>query len=510
MIVMKGSVEQSVGETTVTMKAYEYEPMTPVSGRRGRRDLVYLEAGTLTGSRAGEEGAELMEISAPGAMRQKGTGTSNFMAVPSLMPNRVYDYYDIQFSEMFPGGFSRIINGKSFQLSFLRMAADASFQNSTHPEEQLTVVLRGSRTETVEGKTFGMDAGKCIYIPSNAIHGAEIGPTGCDVLDVFHPVRTDYTERMNASLDAYHAIIPKDEKIELVADGLKEGPGLLYIEGPSWVDGKLYFSTMHYDAHWNGDPSKSAFVEMDPDGTYRYKSYGEMETNGTFPLANGNLAVCDTFGHRVVEMDTEGRVVRVLADSCEGLRLDGPNDLAVDMKGGIYFTDPQILPEPYFQPGRSVLYRRPDGKVIRVVPVGELIKPNGLIMSPDCRTLYVNSTPENFMMAYDINDDGTLSNGRKFGSIMVTPEMLDKQSINPQVDGMTVDERGNVYITSIYGLQIFAPDGTYIGMVHFPQMPVNCCFGDRDGKTLYVTCNARVYRIRTNVKGAEYTLSKKR
>ena len=158
------------------------------------------------------------------------------------------------------------------------------------------------------------------------------------------------------------------------------------------------------------------------------------------------------------------------------------------------------------QPGKCVFYIKPEGEIIRVMEPGTLVKPNGLILSPDCSILYVNSTHENFMLAYDINDDGSVSNPRKFGRILVTPEFLDRESINTQVDGMTVDERGNIYITSILGLQIFNPDGSLTGYIHFPQMPVNCCFGDEDGKTLYVNCNTRVYKIKTKVRGAAYTL----
>ena len=242
---------------------------------------------------------------------------------------------------------------------------------------------------------------------------------------------------------------------------------------------------------------------MDPNGEYRYMNTG-MEVNGTFPLGNGNLAVCDMYGHRVIEMTLQGKVVRTLADTFDGKQIDGPNDLAVDNKRGIYFSDPQVVPRPHYQPGRAVYYRKPNGEVIRVMEPGVLGKPNGLILSPDCKTLYVNSTPENFMMAYDIHEDGSVLNPRKFGKIKLTPEVLDRESIYPQVDGMTVDERGNVYVTSILGLQIFSPDGSYIGNIHFPLMPVNCCFGDEDGKTLYINCNDKVYKIRTNVRGAAY------
>lgn len=515
MIVMKGKVSQLIDGTYVPMTAREYETMTPVSGHRGHRDLVYLEKGAVNALKAGNEGAELIEVYGParsdylrmaGLAERNDIGIESQHAEPSIKPNRVYNYYDIPFVPITKGGFSRLISGQNVQLSFLRMEPGASFKDSRHPEEQIMVLLRGGRTETIGDNTYEMAQDDVVYIPSMMVHGAVTNPTGCDVLDVFTPVRDNFLDAMEKAHAAYHDIIPEDAEIELVLDGATEGPGLCFIEGPTWLDERLYFSSMHYDAAWNGDPKKSALVEMKPDGSYRYISYGDMETNGTFPLDNGNLAVCDMYGHRVVEMDTNGNVVRVLAGECEGKRLDGPNDLVVDMKGGVYFTDPQILPGPYMQPGRSVIYRKPSGATIRVVEPGVLIKPNGLILSPDGGTLYVNSTHEDFMMAYDVNEDGSLSNGRKFGKLMITPEFLDKESINTQADGMTVDEHGNVYITSILGLQIFSPGGTYIGTIHFPLMPVNCCFGDDDGKTLYVTCNDRIYRVRTRVRGAAYTL----
>jgi len=517
MIVVKGSVGQLINGSAVIMVGYGYERMTPVSGRRGRMDFVYLEKGAENAVKAGADGAEIIEVYQPvrlDYLKKAGAAniparitTGNFSPKPSVEPNRVYDYYNVQFTELYNGANSRLISGKGMQLSFLRMDPGSSFARGSHPEEQLRIVLRGGTDQIVLDGEHRIEKGDILYLPGGMVHGSTTGQFGCDVLDVFWPVRPDFTEKMKKSLAAYHTIIPEDAEIELVADGAVEGPGLCYCEGPSWINGKLYFSSMDYDNRWRADPAKSTTVEVDPDGTYRYIATG-METNGTFPLANGNLAVCDMFGHRVIEMATDGTVIRTLADEYQGKRLDGPNDLAVDGKGGIYFTDPQILPRPHFQPGRSVFYIQPTGEVIRVLEPGVLNKPNGLILSPDCTTLYVNSTPENFMMAFDINEDGSISNGRRFGTIHLTPEILDRESINPQVDGMTVDELGNIYITSILGLQIFSPEGVNIGYIHFPLMPVNCCFGDEDGKTLYVTCNDKVYKIRTNVRGAAYTFKK--
>ena len=513
MIVIKGSVEQFVEGNYVTMNAYDYEPMTPISGRRGKKEFIYLEKGAENALKAGESGAEIIEFYSP--VRYdflEKAGISNVpsgnvktttAAKPSIKPNRVYDYFDVQFTELVSGAWSRLIAGKYIQLSFLRMDPNTAFSYSNQPEEQLRIVLRGGIEQNILDHEKNMNVNDIVYIPGGMVNGETTGAVGCDVLDVFWPVRPDYTDSMNSQLATYHAIIPEDEKIELIADGAVSGPGLCYTEGPSWMNGKLYFSSMGYDENWKGLPVKSAFVEMDPDGTYRYRNTG-MEVNGTFPLGNGNLAVCDMYGHRVIEMTLQGDVVRVLADTFEGKQIDGPNDLAVDNKGGIYFSDPQVVPRPHYQPGRAVYYRKPNGEVIRVMEPGVLGKPNGLILSPDCKTLYVNSTPENFMMAYDIYEDGSVSNPRKFGKIKLTPEVLDRESIYPQVDGMTVDERGNVYVTSILGLQIFSPDGSYIGNIHFPLMPVNCCFGDEDGKTLYINCNDKVFKIRTNVRGAAY------
>lgn len=515
MVVMKGSVEQRIGSKTVAMSALEYERMTPVSGHRERHELVFLDAGSESAVKAGPDGAEILEIYAPvrtdylklaGVVDIPSSSQSlPPVTEPSLSPGIVTDLYNVQFTMLTPESYGRIISGQRMQVCFLTLDPAATTGFQAEPEENLSLVIRGSADMTAPGYTGLLEPDRAIHIPGGMVRSLTAGETGLDMLEIWQPERPDYTERMKDQAAKYHAVIPEDSSIELVVDGAVSGPGLLYCEGPSWVEGKLYFSNMWYDAAWTGDPSKSGLIEMDPDGSYRYKSKG-MELNGTFPMPDKNLAICDMYNHRVIEMTTSGKVVRVLADKYDGKRIDGPNDIVVDDKGGVYFTDPQILPEPFFQPGRSVFYRRPDGTVIRVMDPGTLVKPNGLILNPDQSILYVNSTHENFMLAYDVAPDGSTSNPRKFGKILLTPEILDQKSINPQTDGMTVDEMGNVYITSMLGLQIFEPSGAFLGYIHFPLMPVNCCFGDPDGKTLYVTCNDKVYRIRMNVRGAEYTL----
>ena len=529
MIVIKGSVEQLIKGQFVTMSAIEALPITGINGESPKKEFVYLEKGAENAVKTSSEGAEILEVYYPvrlDYMKKAGATNipsnvpeGNYTVKPSVEPNKVYDYYDVQFTELIPLANSRLISGRGTQLSFLRMDPGSFFGHHTHPEEQVMIVLRGWIDEIILDGVHRMSKGDILALPAQMVHGGTNGPFGADVLDVFWPVRPDYTQNMEKRLAGYHAIIPEDAEVELVVDGAKEGPGLTFTEGPSWMNGKLYFSSMYFNEGWGGDPKKSALVEMDPDGTYRYISSGKMQTNGTMPLGNGNLAVCDMFGHRVIEMTTKGRVVRTLASKYGGKSLDGPNDLVIDAKGGIYFTDPQFTPDAKKnQPGRSIYYRKPNGEVIRVIDPDEFAMPNGVLLSPDGKTLYVNNTyddeewwntdsdKDNYLWAYDVNNDGTVSNGRQFALLYLTPDVLDRKGKTSSADGMTIDAEGNLYVATMIGLQIFSAKGEFIGIVNFPIVPVSCCFGGDDMQTIYVTCYDRIYKIETKVKGLEYPL----
>jgi gluconolactonase len=527
LVMMKGGVELLAQGNTAAMTARPRETPDGTHGGTPRNDFVLLEKGAESGLKAGPAGAEIIEVDWPPranylALAGVKAGTKDFAAVPlplepTVEPGVVYDLNDIQFTELSPGANSRLIAGRGAQLSFLSMNPDAVFPDHRHPEEQLMLVLRGGIDEVILDRVVHMEKGDVLLLPGDMIHGGIVGELGCDVLDVFWPPRPDYDEKMVARLEAFHAIIPEDSRVELVADGSSRGPGLVFAEGPKWLRGKLYFSDMYFDEKWGGDPGKSAIVEMDPDGTYRYVSHGEMQTNGLMPLGDGNLAVCDMFGHRVVEMTTKGRVVRTLASAYGGRPLDGPNDLVADAKGGLYITDPQFTPDAKKnQPGRAVYYLNPSGRLLRVIEPNAFAMPNGILLSPDGKTLYVNNTydhekfwnvetdKENFVWAYDVNSDGTVSNGRKFAELFLTPEVLDRQGRSTSADGMTIDERGDIYVATYMGIQIFNPAGRFVGIINFPVFPVSCCFGGDDMKTLYVVGYNRVYRIRTNVRGLSY------
>ena len=114
------------------------------------------------------------------------------------------------------------------------------------------------------------------------------------------------------------------------------------------------------------------------------------------PYKNGNLIVCDMIGHRVVEMMPKGQIVKVMADKYGGKSIDGPNDVVTNAKGDFYFTDPQFTMEPTkFRPGRAVYYVSPEGKITRLVDPNEFVMPNGIVLSPDGKTLYINNCYDN-------------------------------------------------------------------------------------------------------------------
>src|SRR5690606_11462407 len=143
----------------------------------------------------------------------------------------------------------------------------------------------------------------------------------------------------------------------------------------------------------------------------------------------------------------------------------------------------------------------------------EFAMPNGILLSPDGKTLYINncyddedwfpvkSEKDNFIWAYDVNDDGTISNGRQFAKLFLPGEVLDRRARSSSADGMAIDKAGNLYVATYLGVQIFNANGEFVGIINLPTFPVSLCFGDDDMKTLYIVSFSNVYKIRTNMEG---------
>ena len=276
----------------------------------------------------------------------------------------------------------------------------------------------------------------------------------------------------------------EEERDRILVDGAeleKVAGDLAFGEGPA-ADGAgaIYFT----------DIPESRILRFDPVG--RTVSVVREETgraNGLMLDRDGALVICEGGNRRLTRL-VDGEI-EVLADAFDGKKLNSPNDLEIDARGGIYFTDPRYGDRDDMVQGfEGVYYLPPHGELIRVVD--DLVRPNGLVLSLDGRTLYVADNEAKTIQAYDVAADGTLENGRLWAS-------LDEEARGGG-DGMTVDERGNVYCAGQGRIWIWTSEGDLIGQVDVPESPTNCCFGGVDGKTLYITAPSSLYRIRMKVR----------
>ena len=523
LFVLEGNIQELINGEYVGLKASPREAPGAVLSAMPVNEFVYLQNGDKTGIKTGDSGAKVLEVYSPAAIDYlEKVGYQNipdpisiekYPVAPNVESQKIYDLNDFQYTELLPGANSRLINGHGVMLSFVNMNPFVFFPHHNHPEEQVMTVLRGYSDQIVMDTIIRLETGDVVDLASNMVHGGTMGKSGCDALDIFFPPRADYLEKSIAQQKKYNAVIPKDAEVKLVIDGSKSEPSLTFTEGPTWLNGKLYFSNMFFDAAFNGDPGKSTLVEMDPDGSYRNIVENKMQTNGLI-TKNDNLVVCDMFGHRIIEMNTEGKIIKVLADKYNGKSIDGPNDMIMDSKGGIYFSDPQFTADAEKnQPGRNIYYLTPEGEVIRLLEPDDFAMPNGLALSPDGKTLYVNNTyddedwwnvnsdKDNFIWAYDVKENGTIDNGRKFAELTLIESVLERGAKSSGADGMKVDVEGNLYIGTWAGLQIFDKEGKAVGIINMPDYPVSCAFGGEDMKTLYITAVDKIYSIRTNIPG---------
>jgi gluconolactonase len=492
--------------------------------------VLYLQPGAVRSMKAGPQGWRAYEIYSPVRLDHlalAGYATADANATfpdqgvaPSLPPGVVVNLNQIQWTPLSdPGGgtsyrrsstHARLIWGRNAQISLVRLDPGSNVPLHIHPEDQLTHMIRGTLDQGVMDRSFPAsgEAGHTLYLPGGMVHSAKIGDTGADQIDVFWPVRLDYVERSQRHRALYEQVLAPGAEPKKLAEGFT------FTEGPTWLKGKLYFSDMFFQNpsanDWTGSPARSRLIVMDADGTWRVLSSG-MQSNGTLAARNGNLLVCDMFGHRVVEVNpATGRVVRVVLDTVNGQPIDGPNDLVMDAKGGLYITDPQFTPEARkSQPGKQVYYVAPDGTSRVVIGPGEYAMPNGVELSPDGKTLYVNNTwarpGENFVWAYDVADDGSVSNKRQFAMLNLRPEVLGAANpadrFDSRADGTTIDTDGRYYVATNSGVQIFLPDGTYAGTIWVPQYPVSITFGGANNDVLYMVGESSAWAIQTRVRG---------
>jgi gluconolactonase len=298
---------------------------------------------------------------------------------------------------------------------------------------------------------------------------------------------------------AFLRLVPKAAKIHVVADGFT------WAEGPVWIahGGYLLLSDVPKNRMYRWAPSsQAASIFLEPSGGTETKGFREPGSNGLKPGGRGRLLVADSGDRAIVLLDLRTKAKRLIAQGFEGKRLNSPNDLVVGPDGAVWFTDPPyglegIEDSPLKEQSANRVYRLgPDGKVTAVE--SQIRFPNGITFSPDGRTLYVsNSDPKKaIILTWDVSPTGKLSRRRVFADMTA----LAKDSPGLP-DGMTVDERGNLWATGPGGIHVLAPDGRQLGLISTGTAISNCVFGGPDGRTLFMTSTHVLAVLRTNVRG---------
>jgi gluconolactonase len=254
---------------------------------------------------------------------------------------------------------------------------------------------------------------------------------------------------------------------------------LKFTEGPaSDADGNLYFTDIPANRIYKVDGAGGLSVALEP----------SRHANGLMFDGAGRLVACEMDGALVVR-DLASGLRHVLADRHDGKRFNAPNDLVIDRHGGVYFTDPRFrAPKPWPQGKEAFYYRSAQGHVTRLG--SDLAAPNGVILAPDEKSLYVIPSAQKEMMVYPVEGPGVIGRGRVFCRLEQPPGTDSGGG-----DGLTIDTQGNLYIASALGIQVFNPRGDLLGTIELPEQPANVTFGGPGRQTLYVTARTSLYRL---------------
>jgi gluconolactonase len=268
------------------------------------------------------------------------------------------------------------------------------------------------------------------------------------------------------------SLVAPKAKVEKLAGDFR------FTEGPA-VDakGNVYFSDIPNNRiHiWSTEGKLS---------TFRENSGG---ANGLFFDKQGNLIACEGGNRRVTSISPDGKVT-VLADKYDGKKLNSPNDLWIDADGGVYFSDPRYgARKDLEQDGFHVYYISPDRKTVTRV-INDLKTPNGVLGNAKDKLLYVADPGDRKTYVYPILGAGKLGEKKLFAE--------------HGSDGMTLDERGNVYLTG-RGVTIYSPAGKQLQTIEVPEGPANMCFGGEDRKTLFITARTSLYGVKMQVSGVK-------
>ena len=306
-------------------------------------------------------------------------------------------------------------------------------------------------------------------------------------------------ERLDPALDS---LIAPDATIEVLAGGYD------WTEGPLWIKdgGYLLFSDIPPNQIHRWKQGEGARLYLTPSGyTGSAKRGGEVGSNGLTLDRDGRLVLAQHGDRRIARMDaplsSPQAKYTTLADRFQKARFNSPNDLVFRSNGDIYFTDPAYgMEKQWDDPGREMDYagvfrRTPDGTVTLLTR--EMTRPNGIAFSPDEKRLYVAQSDERAAIwrVFDVRPDGSIENSR----VLFDATAMGR-SRRGLPDGLKIDINGNLFATGPGGVLVITPDGTHLGTIMTGQATSNCAFGD-DGRTLYMTADDYLMRVKLKTKG---------
>lgn len=270
-------------------------------------------------------------------------------------------------------------------------------------------------------------------------------------------------------------------QVELIQEGFQ------FTEGPAW----------------NRQHGFLLFTDIPAAKIYRWREGGKAEVwressgeaNGLLFDAAGRLWACEHKNRRVsrtvLAADGTDSPSQSVVETLENVRLNSPNDLCLTAKGGLFFTDPPygLKGKPSDLKANHVFFRTPEGEMNIVWKGGEDSRPNGIGLAPDGQQLYVAFTKTGKILRFSVGAHGATGPATDFA-----------QTVGG-ADGMAIDRKGHLYVTSRAGIEVFDAQGKRLGQISVPRKPANCAFGGPDGRTLFITAGAGLYRLRTAVPG---------
>ncbi len=367
----------------------------------------------------------------------------------------------------------------------------------------------------------GLGGGGLDARPLNGEEIADVKPVAAVAIEATSAGEPRLLGGLQAWEAGFYELIPKDSRIEVVAEGFE------WAEGPVWVpeQSAVLLSDVPTNRIYRWTEAAGLDVWMEGSGyTGAVPRGGEPGSNGLFLDGDGRLVLAQHGDRRIARLENPWSQApfaageakfETLADAFDGKRFHSPNDLVLSTAGELFFTDPPYgLEGGPDGPGRELemqgVFYRPSvaspGHSVELL-TGELSRPNGIALSPDEKTLYVaNSDPERAVwMAYTRSSESPrLGKGRIFYD--ATEQVGDQHPGLP--DGMAVDVAGHLFATGPGGVWVFDPQGKALGQVRLPVPSANCAFGGADGSQLFITADSYLLRLNTATRGLQPRLKR--